>query len=67
MWFKKLCRLHFERRFEMENKKKNKIEISKFEFEKTFFYSALIVVYFFFGLYIGENSAGAGGYDSDFS
>ncbi len=50
----------------MENKKKNKIEISKFEFEKTFIYSALIVAYFVFGLYIGENSAGAGGYDSDF-
>ena len=47
----------------MENKKKNKIEISKFEFEKTFIYSALIVAYFVFGLYIGENSAGAGGYD----
>ena len=42
----------------MENKKKNKIEISKFEFEKTFIYSALIVAYFVFGLYIGENSAG---------
>ena len=50
----------------MENKKKNKIEISKLEFEKTFIYSALIVAYFVFGLYIDENSAGAGGYDSDF-
>ena len=37
--------------------------VSKFKIN---FISIIILVYFFYGFYSNENSAGAGGYDGDF-
>ena len=49
----------------MENKKKEKLKL-KFENEIPFFLSIIIILYFFYGFYLNENSAGAGGYNADF-
>jgi len=51
----------------MENKEKEKTELN-IKFEKILIISTslAIVLYFFYGFYSDENSAGAGGYDGDF-
>jgi len=49
----------------MENKKKEKFKLTT-EDKLIFSLSVLIIVYFYYGFYIGENSAGAGGYNGDF-
>lgn len=47
----------------MENKKKKEKKVS----EKGFLFLSLIIIsYFFYGFYVNENSAGAGGYKGDF-
>ena len=48
----------------MENKSKEKIKI--LTSRESIFISLIIVLYFFYGFYTNENSAGAGGYDGDF-
>ena len=51
----------------MENKEKEKIELQiKFENILIILTSLVIILYFFYGFYNDENSAGAGGYDGDF-
>ena len=47
----------------MANKEKKKINIYDVQF---LFLSFLIVIYFFYGFFTNENSAGAGGYNGDF-
>ena len=48
----------------MENKSKEKIKI--LTSRESIFISLIIFLYFFYGFYTNENSAGAGGYDGDF-
>ena len=47
----------------MENKKEKKINIKD---AQLLFLSFLILIYFFYGFFTNENSAGAGGYSGDF-
>tara|TARA_X000000950_G_scaffold226592_1_gene273466 strand:+ start:312 stop:1619 length:1308 start_codon:yes stop_codon:yes gene_type:complete len=47
----------------MANKKEKKIDINDVQF---LFLSFLIIIYFFYGFFTNENSAGAGGYTGDF-
>ena len=47
----------------MANKKEKKIDIND---AQLLFLSFLIIIYFFYGFFTNENSAGAGGYNGDF-
>ena len=49
----------------MENKVQ-KVGVSFSNKLLTYFFSLILVVYYIYGFYIDENSAGAGGYTGDF-
>ena len=50
----------------MENKQKNQ-KINFLDQFAPLVLSFLIIIYFFYGFYTNENSAGAGGFEGDFS
>ena len=50
----------------MENKKPENLENNKLNQLTSILISLILIAYFFYGFYVDENSAGAGGYNGDF-
>ena len=50
----------------MENKKEENLENKRINQLSSILISSILIVYFFYGFYVDENSAGAGGYNGDF-
>ena len=50
----------------MENKKEENLENKRINQLTSILISLILIAYFFYGFYVDENSAGAGGYNGDF-